>query len=135
MSIRVYEPQTVAANEAPTPRIRREFKGSVHVQLTQVNDRNRSYGAARELDISSELGAFLQALAESGVGPTVPSLAGTGAEYMAFEYLFHDDNTLRIEVQVADNQEVPTFALPYMFNGVIRAVVSGIPAEVVRQFA
>ena len=135
MSIQAYQPSNVASQEVATPRVRRELKGTVHVQLTQVNDANRSYGAARELWITSELGAFLQALAESGVGPTVPSLANTSVPYMAFDYFFHDDNTLRIEVRVEPGQTVPTFAVPFYFEGVIRAVISGISTDIVRQFA
>ena len=135
MSIRAYEPSTIASQEFATPRVRRELKGLVHVQLTQVNDSNRGYGAARELSTANELGAFLQALAEFGVGRTVPSLANTNVPYMAFDYFFHDDNTLRIEVKVEPGQTVPTFAVPLYSNGVIRAVIAGIPTEIVRQFA
>jgi hypothetical protein len=54
---------------------------------------------------------------------------------MAFDYTFHDDNTLRIEVPVEPGQTVPTFARPFYSGGVIRAVISGVPTELVRLFA
>ena len=135
MGIQVVKNVTQHVEEKPS-RIRREFTGIAHFQLTNVSSTNRDYGASRDLSVAHELVAFLQALATFGVGRTVPSLAGTGREYMAFRYYFMTDNSVKVEVDLPDESaEVPIFAAPYGAGNKIAAVFTDVPLSLIEILA
>jgi len=135
MGIHVYQPQHQVMQDGRPDRIRRLNEGFAHLQITSLGEINRPYGASVDLPFNTEFACFMQALAEAGVGTSVPSLAGTDREYMAFEYEFIGNTTIKVTIPIHAGQVIPLFAQPYLTGGNLVMVFSGLTQQVLEHLS